>query len=164
MSRERLSTRPTILEGSEEVDDLPAGRGEVARRGPRHGAAHSVRMRRLRDQPAQYPANMRGRGCGTACGGAPISGCRRAQASSWRHDLPPGSGRRASAPPALARLANRSGRGIFIGCNSVDVVAGVVVIVLDPSSFLCLGCAASTLLCRREFGCGDVWGCGCAAA
>ena len=39
---ERLGTRPLILEGSEEVDDLPAGRGEVARRGRGNCAAHSV--------------------------------------------------------------------------------------------------------------------------
>ena len=51
---ERLGTRPLILESSEEVDDLPAGRGEVARRGRGNCAAHSVEA--LLDKALEGPS------------------------------------------------------------------------------------------------------------
>ena len=51
---EGLGARPLVLEGAEEVDDLPAGRGEVARRGRCDRAAHTVEA--LLDEALEGPA------------------------------------------------------------------------------------------------------------
>ena len=58
---EGLGARPLVLESAEEVDDLPHAEEKCL------GGAEAIApptplkpswMRRLRDQPAQYPANM----------------------------------------------------------------------------------------------------------
>ena len=176
---ERLGARPLVLESAEEVDDLAAGRREVARRGRGDRAAHAVEA--LLDEALEGPARavsgehvevvdvvvaltVRGADLGRVDVLKPVVGddlARRVQDQATQR-IP------------LVRVGVDSPIGaievLLDCCNSVDVVSGcghcsgpVLIPVCAWVVLRALCCAAGAWVrrCVGLCGCGGLCGRGC---